>query len=62
MLGKIQMSIFRRILQLVKIIFQEKVMSVLEDKDQAVRDVNVADLSEVLNFDFLGICMVVKGS
>jgi hypothetical protein len=56
------MSIFQRILQLVKIIFQERVMSVLVDKDQAMRDVNVVDLNEVLNSDFLGICMVVKGS
>jgi len=37
-------------------------MAVLVDKGQALRDVNVADLKEVLNFYFLGICMAGKGS
>jgi hypothetical protein len=49
MLGNIHMSIFWRSLQVVKIIFLEKFMVVLVEKCQIVRDVNVADLNEVLN-------------
>jgi hypothetical protein len=62
MFGKNQMSIFWKILRLIKIIFLEKVMAVLVDKGEVVHDVNVANLKEVLNFDFLGICTAGKGS
>jgi hypothetical protein len=48
------MSIFCRILPLVKIIFLKKVMTVLIDKGQAVSHVNVTNLKEVLNFDLFG--------
>jgi hypothetical protein len=37
-------------------------MAVLVDKGEVVHDVNVANLKEVLNFDFLGICTAGKGS
>jgi hypothetical protein len=37
MFGKNQMSIFWKILRLIKIIFLEKVMAVLVDKCQALR-------------------------
>jgi hypothetical protein len=62
MFGKNQMSIFWKILRLIKIIFLEKVMAVLVDKGEVVHDVNVANLKEVLNFYFLGICTAGKGS
>jgi hypothetical protein len=52
MLGKIQMFILWKILRIVKILFLKKVMAVFVDKGQAVHDVNVADLTEVLNSDF----------
>jgi hypothetical protein len=62
MLGKIHMSIFWRIPRLIKLILLEKFMTILVDKGQDVRDVNVVDLKEVLNSDFLGICTDGKGS
>jgi hypothetical protein len=37
-------------------------MAVLADKGHAIRDVNMADLKEVLKSIFLGICMARKGS
>jgi hypothetical protein len=37
-------------------------MAVLVDKGQAVHDVNIADLKEVLNSNFFGICTAEKGS
>jgi hypothetical protein len=53
---------FEKNLWLVKIIFLEKFMVVLVDKGQVVCDVNMAELKEVLNFNFFWICTARKGS